>query len=115
MFDETWISRVMQCIPTVSSSVLINGQPGHVIKPIRELRQGDPIFPYLYLICVEGLSLLLDEVENSAKIKGVRVARSCLTLDHLFFAYDSIVFCRATIEEWQEIQSILITYKKALG
>lgn len=105
----------MQWISTVSYLILTNGQPDHVIKPTRGLRQRDPISPYLYLICVEGLSLLLNETENSTNIRDVRVARGCHTLNHLFFLNDIIFLYRATIEEWQEIQSILIAYEKASG
>lgn len=58
-FDEVWmISRIMMCITKVTYATLINGQPSAVIKPSRGIRQGDPILPYLYLSCVEGLSLL---------------------------------------------------------
>lgn len=84
-FDEVWISRIMRCVTTVSYIASINGKSGSIVKPSRGLHQRDPISPYLCLLCVKGLSLLLNKAENSFKIKGVKVARWSLTINHIFF------------------------------
>lgn len=59
----------MTCVTTISYATLINSQPGVAFYPSRGLHQGDPISPYLYLICAKSLSLLLNEAEISLKIK----------------------------------------------
>lgn len=43
------------------------------------------------------------------------MARRSPTINHLFFIYASIVFCRATSNEWLEVQKVLEVYEKAVG
>lgn len=63
-FFSKWINLIMECITTVSYSIIMNNQGDDVIKLARGIRHGDSIFPYLFLLCVEGLSALVDVVER---------------------------------------------------
>ena len=63
-FCARWVNLVMQCIQTVSYSVILNGPPVGYIRPSKGIRQGDPLSPYLFLICAEGFTALL----NSATV-----------------------------------------------
>lgn len=72
-FDMQWIELMMKCISTVSYKIKINGELSETIKPERGLRQGDPLSPYLFLICAEGFSALLNAAEASGDIEGVKI------------------------------------------
>ena len=56
---KRWIDRVMSCVISTSFSVRINGKAYDNIRPSRELHQGDPLSPYLFLLCAEGFSSML--------------------------------------------------------
>ena len=70
-FQEEWIRLIMMCVTTVSYSVLINGEPKGKITPTRGLRQGDPISPYLFLLCAEGLTAMFRRDEREGLINGI--------------------------------------------
>ena len=58
-FHSKWIGCIMKCIKSVSYSILVNGEPKCHIIPTRGIRQGDPLSPYLFLLCSEGLNGLI--------------------------------------------------------
>jgi hypothetical protein len=112
-FNERWVDLVMTCVRTVSYSVLINGRPYGHISPTRGIRQGDFLSPYLFILCAEGLSALLYKAKRNGTITGLAIAKGGTKINHLFFADDSLLFCRANFMEWGNIQEILNIYEKA--
>ena len=100
-FTERWIKLLMLCVKTVSYSILVNEKPKGMIKPTRGIHQGDPLSPFLFLFCTEGLNGLITKAGEKGDIKGYALCRNSPRLTHLFFADDSLLFCRATIQECQ--------------
>ena len=104
---------MMECISSVSYSILVNGEPHGYIKPSQGLRQGDPLSPYLFLLCAEGFHSLLQKEKIAGDLKGVSISRGGPKITHLFFADDSFLFCKATTGDVNRIQGILTQYEKA--
>ena len=91
---------------------MVNGEPRSHIVPTRGLRQGDSLSPYLFLLCFEGLNGLIQHAINDGKLHGFSPCKSGPKISHLFFANDSLLFCRAKVEEVNTIKSILKVYEK---
>ena len=96
-------------------SVRINGTPTGRIIPLRGLRQGDPLSPYLFLLCAEGLSAMLHQSLQNKKLRGVSACRRGPKVSHLFFADDNLIFGRATVVESTKILRILKVYEDSSG
>ncbi|GJN07424.1 hypothetical protein PR202_ga25254 [Eleusine coracana subsp. coracana] len=105
----------MRCVTSVSFSVKINGSLSIVFRPTRGLRQGDPISPYLFLLCAEGFSSLLKLVGPVHLSRGVRVGIHSSWISHLLFTDDSIIFSEASQRGADRLKAILDTYHKGSG
>lgn len=114
-FHAKWVDLIMNCISTTTYSVRINGISGKSFTPTRGLRQGDPFSPFLFLSCSEGLSSLIRLAMQEGRMKGVKASRQGLTISHLLFTYDSILFRLATVEGATILRDVLHEYEHCIG
>lgn len=104
---------ILQCVSTVSYKVLQQGKILGPINPSRGLRLGDPLSPYLFILCAEVLSCLIKACVGLGKIHGCMVKQDAPMISHLFFVDDSVLFFKATERKVGTIKSILRTYEMA--
>jgi len=114
-FPARIINIIMNCIRSVSFSILINGQPTDPFSPNRGIRQGDPLSPYIFIICAEVLSGLITKSQQEGHIHGVSIATNAPPISHLLYLDDCILFCKAKPEEGQAIKHILDIYQATSG
>lgn len=63
---ENMVKLMMNCISTAQLQVLWNREPTSIIMPSRGIRQGDPLSLYIFVLCLERLSQMINkEVENN--------------------------------------------------
>ena len=55
-FPELVVSVIMNCITTPSMEILWNGDRTSSFIPSRGIRQGDPMSPYIFVLCIERLA-----------------------------------------------------------
>ena len=82
-FSSNWVGLLMLCVTTVQYSILLNGKELGPIVPKRGLRQGDSLSPYLFILCVEGLSALFRKAERHGELYGCRILRRAPSISHL--------------------------------
>ncbi|PRQ38153.1 putative RNA-directed DNA polymerase [Rosa chinensis] len=114
-FESSWIRMVMSCLTTVRYSVLIIGEPSGYITPTRGIRQGDPLSPYLFILCAEGLSSMITNAVAEHSLEGLRMCPDAPILHHLFFADDSLIFRSAVEAECRKYRALLDVYERASG
>lgn len=64
-------------------------------------------------MCAEGLSALIKNAISEGIVEGIFVCRMGPSISHLFFTNDSIIFCKASIEECDALHRILKVYEQA--
>jgi len=114
-YPTKMVELIMRCISSVSYQILINGQPSKSFTFARRLRQGDPLSPYLFILCASVLSGLLRKAASLKEIHGIKVARSAPHLSNLLFTDDNLLFSRASTLEANKILEILASYQQATG
>ena len=95
-FPECFICWVMQCVSTTSYSVAINGGIWGMFRGGKGLRQGDPLSPFLFIICLEYLSRRL-KMNTSCMDFNFHPRCGQLRLTHLAFADDLMLLSRGDL------------------
>ncbi|KAL0411141.1 UNVERIFIED_CONTAM: putative mitochondrial protein [Sesamum latifolium] len=114
-FPEKIINLILLCVSSVSYSFILSGRKfGHII-PQRGLRQGDPLSPYLFLLCTEAFSSLIHRAKTSGRLKGVNISRHAPSISHLLFADDTFICCQSSHAAMVCIKEILECYGRASG
>ena len=114
-FREVWVNFIMECVSTVEYRIRFNAEESESFKPTRGLRQGDPLSPYLFLLCTEGLTALLTHAEENGNISGVKVCRDAPSVTNLLFADDSLILMKANLQSAETLKSVLDSYCAASG
>ena len=109
-FNQQWINWLMECVTLVQYTFLVNGSRSKSFKPCKGLRQGDPLSPYLFLMCANVLSLSLQKAKHDKLINGVKVGRSGCTFTHMLFVDDSLFFFKKDNKSVANLKRILDWY-----
>ncbi|XP_062026327.1 uncharacterized protein LOC133742658 [Rosa rugosa] len=114
-FHSHWVMLIMNCVKTVSFSVLVNGKPSIFFNPTRGLRQGDPLSPYLFLFVSDVLSSLVRKACSVGWLSPVSISQNGPPISHLLFADDSLFFLEASVSNAYNLLYLLKAYGVASG
>lgn len=113
-FPISTIELIMSCITSSSLSLKWN-EILESFKPNRGLRQGDPMSPYLFVLCMEKLGLLIQEKVQHKKWLPINFAKDGPPLSHLFFADDCLLFTQAKTSQVKIVKEVLREFCHASG
>ncbi|PNX98123.1 ribonuclease H [Trifolium pratense] len=83
---ENIINIIMHSVTSVETNVKWNGARTEHFRPQRRIRQGDPISPYLFVMCIDKLSHLVSQAVDKGDWKALRAGRGGPVVSHLMFA-----------------------------
>jgi hypothetical protein len=107
-FSQKWQNLIFRCISSISFVVILNGNPCPSFSPNRGLHQGDPLSPYLFMLCAKVFSGLLIKAQEEKALHGI--ARGSPNITHHFFVDDSLIFYRDSLQDAHVVNKILDLY-----
>lgn len=121
-FPIKLVNLIMSCITTTSISVLWNGQITESFLPTRGIRQGDPLSPYIFVLCLERLSQMIEHNVGNKLWKPLRISKD-IKISLLFYADDVFLFCSTTtsninimlktLDDFGSISGLLVNFAKS--
>ncbi|KAA3460810.1 LINE-type retrotransposon LIb DNA, Insertion at the S11 site-like protein [Gossypium australe] len=86
---------IMSAISSASMQILWNGVPTRKFKSTRGIRQGCPLSPYLFVLCIDWLGHFIRSDIDIGRWKPIQLSITGLLISHLFFADNLVIFCKA--------------------
>lgn len=104
----------MHCVSLSTFSILWNGNKLPNFKPTHGLRQGDPLSPYLFILCIEKLSIAINNAVLQWNWEPIHITNSG-PLSHLLFADDVLLFTKAKSSQFRFVSDLFDSFSKASG
>lgn len=114
-FPQTLSRTIMKCVTTPTMQVLWNGKASPMFLPQRGVRQGDPLSPYLFVLCMERLSQAISTAVSHLSWQPIKLGRRAIPLTHLFFADDLLIFGHTKSDQVNIIKSTLQAFCDSSG
>lgn len=107
-FPSKFVNWIMSCLKTVSYTFNVNGDLTIPFEAKKGLRQGDPLSPYLFVICMEYLNRCLCLLKDSREFHYHPRCKK-LNITHVCFADDLLLFSRG---DSQSVRSLFTAFEK---
>ncbi|XP_057422473.1 uncharacterized protein LOC130716276 [Lotus japonicus] len=114
-FPPTCVRLIMFCVTASQLSILWNGERLQSFSAKRGLRQGDPLSPYLFVLCMERFSSAISTTVMDGRWDPVCTVRNGPDLSHLFFADDVLLFIKDKESQVKLLKEMLDNFCKASG
>lgn len=114
-FPPKLVEWIMTCIRSVSFEINVNGKLSQKWIPQRGIRQGDPLSPYLFIICMNFLILKFVKGHEEKQFDGMQINKHTPPIPILCFADDCIIFCKNNNKSIDFIQNTLNVFAEEAG
>lgn len=114
-FSDLWMQVILQCVKTVSYTLLLNGKVAGRISPHRGLRQGHPLSPYLLILCANAFSIAMVKVENEGFIQGIKRRGGGPSISHLLYVDDLLLAFKSSEDSCKFSRSLMDNFGHLSG
>nr|GEV86550.1 putative RNA-directed DNA polymerase, eukaryota, reverse transcriptase zinc-binding domain protein [Tanacetum cinerariifolium] len=114
-FGVKWRKWVEAYLYSSRISILVNGSSTEEFCLESGVRQGDPLFPFLFNLAVEGLNAIINEAVEKGISRGVRMGANNVMVSHLQYADDTIFFSEWNKENAKSLMCILKCFEEVSG
>ena len=109
------IDLTMSCISSVSTLLLFNGRALEHFLPTRGIRQGNPLSPYMFIMCMDYLGQLIQETCEDKSWIPIKASRRGPAFSHLFLVDDLVLFTKANMENCLVVREVLMIFAANRG
>lgn len=119
-FTPTWINWIQTLLKSTNTSVILNRVPGKGFTCKRGLRQGDPLSPLLFNLCVDVLFRMFQRVTSFGLLPDHGIGN--VRIQVLQFADDLLIFldenpksaatAKLILDEFAKCSGLKINYEK---
>lgn len=74
-FPKIIVNTIMNCVTTITFTILINNNPFKSFFYSRGIRLGDHLSPYLFILCVGVLSSMPTYSQNRGALHGLDITK----------------------------------------
>ena len=103
--DAQWVHLAMEIVHTTTYLMLINGEPQGYITLSLGIKQGDPLSPHLFLLCVEGLSSIIKKAMETQQLHDILSYKKGVCISHLLFADLLMTTLSSVKPQWKKVNT----------
>lgn len=100
----------MTCIRSACYVILFQGSVEGFTTPLRGLRQGCALSPYIFIICMNVLRLMLHQELNRNNLRGLKLVYSAPTITNVLYADDLLLMGMASLNEAGQVHATLQSF-----
>lgn len=110
IFGNIWRGWIKWCISRARFFILVNGEATPCFKSQKGIRQGDHIYPFLFITVAEILSKMIQKAASFGLLFGFKVSTNGSLINDLQLADDLIVLIDDMVNQISDLKDILSAF-----